>query len=62
MGHLMKFVKLHRKFISISETWRALRRNIVPTSLKISCKNRYSVKSYDETNMKVFLFMSMGKI
>ena len=49
MGHLLKFVKLYRKFINISETWHALRRNIAPTSLK----NLYSVKSYDETNMKV---------
>ena len=54
MGHLLKFVKLFRKIINISETWHALRGLIVSTSLKISCKNLYSVKSNDETNMKVF--------
>ena len=31
-----------------------LRRNIAATWLKILCKNLYSVKRYDETNMKVF--------
>ena len=53
-GHLLKCVKLYRKFIKLNETYHYLRRNIAATSLKISCTNLYSVKSYDETNMKVF--------
>ena len=52
-GHLVKCVKLYRK-ININETKHVLRRNIAATSLKISCKSLYSVKRYDETNMKVF--------
>ena len=62
MGHLLKIVKLYRKFTNIRETWHALRTNIVPTSLKISCKNLYSVKGYDETNMKVFALSRWEKI
>ena len=38
-----------------------LRRNIDANLLKILCKNLYSVKSYDKTNMKVFA-SSLGKI
>ena len=53
-GHLMKCVVLHRKFININETWYVLGRNIAVTSLKVLCKNLYSIKSYDKTNMKVF--------
>ena len=53
-GHLLKCVKLYRKFININETLHIMRRNIAATSLKISCTNLYSVKSYDETTMKVF--------
>ena len=52
--HLLKSVKFYRKLININKTQYVLRRNIAATSLKISCKNLYSVKSYDETNMKVF--------
>ena len=53
-GHLLKCVMLYRKFININETFHVLRRNIAATSLKISLINLYSVKSYDETNLKVF--------
>ena len=53
-GHLLKCVTLYRKFININETYQVLRRNIAALSLKISCTNLYSVKSYDETNLKVF--------
>ena len=49
-GHLLKCVRLYRK------------RNIAATSLKISCTNLYSVKSYDETNMKVFALSLLGKL
>ena len=54
-GHLLKCLKLYSKFINLNETQRVLRRNIAATSLEISCTNLYSVKSYDETNMKVFV-------
>ena len=60
-GHLLKRVKFYRKFININETSNILRRSIAATSLKISCTNVYSVKSYDETNMKV-LHKVYGKI
>ena len=53
-GHLLKCVKLYRKCININEHLPVLRRNIAATSLKIPCINLYSVKSYDETNLKVF--------
>ena len=33
-GHLLKFVKLYRKFINKSETQHMLRGNIAATSLK----------------------------
>ena len=54
MVHLLKCVKLYGRFININETQNVLKRNIAATSLKISCKNLYEVKSYDGTNMKVF--------
>ena len=38
-----------------------MRRNIAATSLKIVCKNLYSVKCYDKTNMKVFALSLWGK-
>ena len=60
-GHLLKCVKLYRKCINLNETYHDLRRNIAATSLKISCTNLYSVKSYDETNMKDFAFSLWGK-
>ena len=53
-GNLLKCVKLYRKFININETYHVLRRDIVATSLKISCTNLYSEKGYDERNMKGF--------
>ena len=43
-----------KKFINISEILHMLRRNIAETLLKILCKNLYTVKSYDKTNMIVF--------
>ena len=46
-GHLLKCVKLFGKFININETQNVLKRTIAATSLKISCKNLYQVKSYD---------------
>ena len=61
-GHLLKCVKLYRKFININEIQYVLRRDIAATSLKIACSNFYSVKSYDETNMKVFALSLLGKI
>ena len=45
-GHLLKCVKLSR--IENLSTSLKSRRTIAATSLKISCKNRYSVKSYDK--------------
>ena len=60
--HLLKCVKLYRKLIIINETQHVLRRNIAATSLKISCKNLYSVKSNDETNMNVFALCLWEKI
>ena len=59
-GHLLKCVKLYRKCIKLNETYHDLRRNIAATSLKISCTNLYSVKSYDATNMKVFALSMWG--
>ena len=54
-GHLLKCVKLYRKCININEhLLPVLRINIAATSLKISCINLYSVKSDDETNLKIF--------
>ena len=44
-------------FNKIPHVWAfclKLRRNIAATSLKIVCKNLYSVKSYDNSNMEVF--------
>ena len=60
-GISLKCVKLYRKMLNICETWHVLRRNIAATSLKISCINLYSVKSYDETNMKVFALNILEK-
>ena len=37
-----------------------MRRNIAAISLKISCKNLYSVKRYDETNIKCFALSLWG--
>ena len=53
-GHLLKCVRLYRNFLTINETYHVMRGNIAATSLKISCTNLHSVKSYDETNLKVF--------
>ena len=61
-GHLLKCVKLYRKCMDINETKQVLGRNIVATSLKISCANLYSVESYEETNMKVFALSLWEKI
>ena len=61
-GHLLKCVSLYRKCININETYHVLRRNIAATSLDISCTNLYSVKSYDETNLKGFALSLWKKI
>ena len=54
-GHLLKCVKLYRKRINVHETYHVLRRNIAEISVKISYANLYSVKSYDEANMNLFM-------
>ena len=54
--NLLKCLRFYRKFININETSNRLKRNIVATSLKISCTNFYSVKRYDETNMNVLAY------
>ena len=59
-GHLLKCVKLYSKCIKLDETFHDLRRNIAATSLKISCTNLYSVKSYDATNLNVFALSTWG--
>ena len=61
-GLLLKCVSLYRKFVNINETYHVLRRNIATTSLKLSCTNLYAVKSYDETNLKVFTLSLWKKI
>ena len=38
-----------------------MRRNIAATLLKIVCKNLYSVKCYDKTNLKFFALSIWGK-
>ena len=60
-GHLLKCVKLYRKFFNINETQQVKRRNIDATSRKVSCTNLYSVKNYDETNMNIFTLSLWGK-
>ena len=61
-GHLLKCVKLYIKCIKLNETYHDLRRDIAAISLKISCTNLYSVKSYDDTNMNVYALSIWGKI
>ena len=61
-GHLLKREKHYGKSYNINEAWHILRRNIAATSLKISCTNLYSVKSYDKTNMEVFALSLWEKI
>ena len=54
MGYLLKCVTLYRTFTNIKETLHMLKRNSATTSLKIICKNVFSLKVYDKINMKVF--------
>ena len=60
--HLLKYLKLYRKYINIRESQHKLRRNVAASSLKFVCKNLYSVKRYDKTNTNVLCIKSMGKI
>ena len=53
-GHLLGMCEAPKKRHQYRQTYHVLRRNGAATSLKISFTNHYSVKSYDETNIKVF--------
>ena len=55
IGRLLKYVKLYRQYINMSETKHFWRIKVAATMMKILCKNLDSIKSYDDkTNMKVF--------
>ena len=54
-GHLLKSVKRKGKIFNISVTKHIMRRNMAATSLKIICKNLYSVKCYDNTNTNAYV-------
>ena len=49
-----KSVQINMKHVSYSGVRSFKKRNIAATSLKIVCKNIYSVTCYDKTNMKGF--------